>query len=401
MWILLAIIFIIPFEHNPYLYLGESFLGIFPDFRMIKLLGMIGLGWSVFQMMSGQAQLRLFQSKEARAFLLYLSTVIFATIAGGAEIRSLTRLLSIVFFLPLVLTAVRTKENLVVALKASALILILVFPYAYRQVLRFGGRLGVGLYEPNYLALALILVLPLAFSFARQETVGWKRMFWMGGTGLLFLETILTSSRGAYLGLMVILLLIAMRLMKRRMLALGGMACLLLIPVFVVPTSVGHRLRSSVDPEVHDVGVSASDRTRLAVLRAGVRMMLDNPLTGVGLGNFKANLARYTDVPVHKIAHNTYLQLAAELGLPALAAFLWLVYVTFASLGRSGRMGASVGRWDLAELSRAVQIGFTGYLVSATFLSAEFEKFFWLMIFLSICFERVVAGLATGAGQRA
>ncbi len=395
MWILLAIIAIIPFEKNPYLYLSQNFLGVFPDFRMIKLLGLIGLGWSFFQIMGGQAQFKLFESKQARVFLLYLGTVVFALIASEAGIRQLTRYLSIVFFLPLVLTAIRTEGNLRLALTACAGTLILVFPYAYRQVLRFGGRLGVGLYEPNYFALALVLMLPLAFIFARQESVGWKRLFWTGGIGVLLLEIILTASRGAFLGLIVILPLIALRLMKHRMLTLAVVACLLLVPVYLVPTTLGQRLLASgLDSGVQDAGISASNRTRRAVLQGGIRMMLDNPLTGVGLGNFKANIPRYTDHPVAKIAHSTYVQLGAELGLPALAAFLWLLYVTFASLRHSARLATSEGRRDLAELAIALQIGLAGYLVSAFFLSAQFEKFFWLVVFLSICFERVVVGLA-------
>ena len=399
MWILLAIIAIIPFEKNPYLYLSQNFLGIFPDFRVIKLLGLIGLCWSFSQMMGGQVQLRLLDSKQARLFLLYLGAVVFAAMVGGAGIRSLSRYLSIVLFLPLVLAAVQTEKNLRLALKACPLVLILIFPYAYRQVLRFGGRLGVGLYEPNYLALALVLLLPLAFVFARQETVGWKRFFWMSGTSILFLEIILAASRGAFIGLVIVLTLITFRLVKHRMLAFAGATCLLLISVFALPTSLSIRLLASgPNPQVHDSGVKASDESRLQVIKAGLRMIQENPLTGVGLGNFKPSVSTYGSEKI-KIAHNTYLQLGAELGLPALAAFLWLLYVTFASLRRSGRLAALSGRHDLAELAIALQIGLTGYLVSATFLSAQFEKFFWLVVFLSICLERIVKKQAEKANS--
>jgi hypothetical protein len=43
MWILLGMILVMPFEKNPYLKLSSSFLGLFPDFTMIKLLGLVGL----------------------------------------------------------------------------------------------------------------------------------------------------------------------------------------------------------------------------------------------------------------------------------------------------------------------------------------------------------------------
>ena len=41
MWLLLAMIFIMPFEANPYLYLAPNVLGVFPDFTVIKLLGLL------------------------------------------------------------------------------------------------------------------------------------------------------------------------------------------------------------------------------------------------------------------------------------------------------------------------------------------------------------------------
>jgi hypothetical protein len=37
----------------------------------------------------------------------------------------------------------------------------------------------------------------------------------------------------------------------------------------------------------------------------------------------------------------------------------------------------------------ATQIGLAGYLVAATFISAQYEKFFWLFVFLTIPIEGI------------
>ena len=66
-------------------------------------------------------------------------------------------------------SAVRTETDLRRVLKAMVLAYVLVFPYALRQMLRFGERLGSGLYETNYLATILVMLVPLAFVFASQE----------------------------------------------------------------------------------------------------------------------------------------------------------------------------------------------------------------------------------------
>ncbi len=396
MWILLAMIAIMPFEQNPYLYISESFLGVFPDFTMIKLLGLVGLGWAVFEAMTGRVRLGLLESSQGRAFFLFLVSVVFAGIIGGAGLRPLTRLISIICFFPLVLAVVQAERNLRLALGAAGSIMILTFPYGYRQVLRFGGRYGVGLYETNYLALALVLVLPITFVLSRLTTTGWRRMFWTAGTGILLLEIILTGSRGGFLGLLVISTLISIRFLKQRALAFVVLTCLLIITI-VFPTTLGYRLRASgLDSDVQDAGTRASDETRLEVLKAGLRMIQANPLTGVGLGNFKPSTTAY-GAQSSVIAHNTYLQIAAELGLPALMAFMWLLSVTYVSLTRSQHLAASVDRPDLANLAIAMRVGLTGWMISAFFLSAEFEKFFWLMVFLSICLERIVVNVAQDA----
>jgi O-antigen ligase len=389
MWILVAMIAVMPFEKSPYLLISESFLGIFPYFTVIKLLGLIGLGWAVMQMMSGRIELRLFESAQAKAFSLFVFVIIVAGIASGAGLRAVTKLLAVVLFFPLTLVAVRTEAHLRTAIKAAVLTMIVLLPYGYRQMLRFGGRFGIALYEPNYMALALVLLAPLPFIFARQETVRWKKLFWWGGLGVVALEVILTGSRGGFLGLLLVLGLVAMTLARRRALALAAIGGVLV--TVLVFTTLGERLRASGADE-GNIAAQGGIRTRLEMAAAGLDMIRQHPLTGVGFGNFKVSTWEY-ETSKHKIAHNTYIEVAAELGLPALLIFLGLLYSTFASLHHTKRLARSIGREDLAQLATAMQAGFAGWMVSATFLSATFENFFWLMLFLSIGFASVVREL--------
>lgn len=394
MGILLAMIFIMPFEINPYLKIADSFLGVIPEFTMIKLLGMIGLGWSALQLMQGRMDLAGLASPQVRVFFLFVATVVFASIAGGAGRLVVSRLLSVIFFLPLILAVVRTEADLRRALQAGTAIMILVFPYAYRQTLRFGGRLGVGLYEANYFALELVMWLPLAYVFARQEKSPWKRRFWFVGFGVIVLEIIMTGSRGGFLGLVVVGMALIIKLVQRRVLALVAVG-VALVPI-LLSTGLGHRIRASgLDSDAVDVAAEQSLESRKQILLIGLEMIAANPILGVGFGNFRANTEAKLLVP--KIAHNTYLEIAAELGLPAFAVYIGLLWVIFAALRRTGRTAAAMGRTDLAELAVAIRIGLLGFCVSQFFLSAQFEKFFWLMVFLTICLERVVTELARSA----
>ena len=202
MWLLLCMILIMPFEKNPYLKISESFLGIFPEFTLIKLLGLVGLVWVLWQIGTGQISVGLFASRQGKAFFVFLGIVVLAGQISGTGILAFTRYLSLALFFPITLAAVQSEQDVKRALWACVGVMILVFPYALRQLLRFGGRLGVGLYEPNYLALALVLLLPLAVVMARQRETTGQQAYWFAGVGILFASLILTGSRGGFLGLL-------------------------------------------------------------------------------------------------------------------------------------------------------------------------------------------------------
>jgi O-antigen ligase len=72
-----------------------------------------------------------------------------------------------------------------------------------------------------------------------------------------------------------------------------------------------------------------SNRDRIAMLKAGVNMVKDHPLTGVGPDMVIQVYPAYRDESaVNQLAshlHNVPMQIAAERGLPALAIWLWFI----------------------------------------------------------------------------
>ena len=395
MWLLLCMIFIMPFEKNPYLKISDSFLGIFPEFTLIKLLGLVGLVWVLWQVGAGRISIGLLASRQGKAFFVFLGIVVLAGQISGTGILAFTRYLSLALFFPITLAAVQSEQDVKRALWACVGVMILVFPYALRQLLRFGGRLGVGLYEPNYLALALVLLMPLAVVIARQRETTGQQACWFAGVGILFASLILTGSRGGFLGFLTGMGLLCFKSARRPFLVASVATVGLLLFVFVVPTDLGQRLRASLDADVQDVGVAASTEAHLDLFKAGWGMIGANPVFGVGLGQFKQQSSVYYDVAKPRIAHNTYIQIAAESGIPALIAFLLFIGLTLRSLSHIEIMAGVQGRLHMRQWAVALQVGLGGYLVSAFFLSAQFEKFFWLIVFLSIAMERILVAEAT------
>jgi O-antigen ligase len=395
MWLLIAMIFIMPFEANPYLYLAPNLLGVFPDFTVIKLLGLLGFCWAMVRLCAGDRNASLLVSRAATLFLVFFFGVVFAGVLSGSGFLAISRYFAFLIFMPFVVVAVQTPDDLRRVLKAMTLSLIVVFPYALRQMLRYNERLGVGLYETNYFATLLVLVIPLAFVFAAQSPDALRRTLWTLGGLVLVLELFLTSSRGGFLGLLVASMVFVYR--RRGLGGALGVVAVLLVALIAVPTDLGSRLWTIIGDRSAEVPVSlaASNRAHEALFWAALRMIADNPIFGVGPLNFKALSTLYTGLAQGNIAHNSFLEIAAEFGLPVFAVFMMLIVTTFRTLNAATRLAHTDEGWRLAGWAEGLRSGLLGFVVSAFFISAQYEKLFWLAVFVTI----VVGRFAREAAQ--
>ncbi|MBN1587676.1 MAG: O-antigen ligase family protein [Candidatus Omnitrophica bacterium] len=83
---------------------------------------------------------------------------------------------------------------------------------------------------------------------------------------------------------------------------------------------------SYVDQSQADLEASAD--TRLKIWRGAFLMIQDYPLTGVGYGLFDDYIPQYApDLRGAIDAHNQYLLIAGEMGIPALLIFLWILFI--------------------------------------------------------------------------
>ena len=93
-----------------------------------------------------------------------------------------------------------------------------------------------------------------------------------------------------------------------------------------------YRQTETTEASVH------SNRDRVAMIRSGIRIVKDRPLTGVGPDMLIQVYPVYRDSDavnqLNPHLHNVPLQIAAERGLPALAIWLWFVVTLIARLHR-------------------------------------------------------------------
>jgi O-antigen ligase len=170
-----------------------------------------------------------------------------------------------------------------------------------------------------------------------------REILWLvfvgGCTAALAAALIFSWSRGAWLGFSAAIAAFILFFPKRRWVGLGLLiaGCGLLLggnQMGLVPGAVSSRLSGfQEDLQFGDVrGVDINDANyavleRLAHWQAALDMARDNPWTGVGFGNYEPAYYDYALInwpyPLGH-AHNYYLNILAETGIPGLVVYVIL-----------------------------------------------------------------------------
>ena len=182
---------------------------------------------------------------------------------------------------------------------------------------------------------------------------------------LLAAALYLSFSRGAWLGALAALLAMGLFLPRRRWVGLALIGALVVAGLMLggaglLPASIAERFAdvgALVDaPDVRGVKINDANYAlieRLAHWQAAARMVEANPWTGVGFSNYQPVYEQYRllnwSMPLGH-AHNIYLNVAAETGLPGLAAYLVLWIAIFAQTIRALRTQRGVWRGLLLGL---------------------------------------------------
>jgi len=148
--------------------------------------------------------------------------------------------------------------------------------------------------------------------------------------------------------------------------------------------------------EVIDRGKTMFDRKdltsldRVAMLQAGVAIVKDYPLTGVGPDQIELVYPRYRVAGAVKATnphlHNVPMQIAAERGLPALAAWIWFVITAFAGLFKLVRTARNktLAAAALGGMAAMLAAGLTEY----NFGDSEFQMLLLVIITLPFAANR-------------
>ena len=210
----------------------------------------------------------------------------------------------------------------------------------------------------SYLSQYLILIIPLILSLFLFKKIKKEKIFLGIVLSLTFILLLLTMERGAWLGITIGVLTMGIMLRDKRILI--GFPLLLLLTLFVSPLFRAHAT-SIFRPQCHS--------ERLCCMRSCLTMIKKHSLIGVGLGNFRYvypgyMLAGAKEKMLH--AHNVFLQIAVEMGILGLLAFLWLLFLFFKDI---------LSQRQEDRYLKVVSIGFCAGII-AIFITSLFHDVF-------------------------
>ncbi len=264
---------------------------------------------------------------------------------------------------------------------------------------RVRGAVG-GMFEnPNDLALNLVTFLAPTLFIIFQDRKPSRRLFAAAIAGAMLAAIVCTKSRSGFLGLIamgaVVLYYVAKA--KPAIVIAALVAGLMALPA--MPESFWNRMDSIMNA---DEDASGSRAARIRLIEQGVEVFLENPITGIGAGQFQNYNAPGT-VEKWRVTHNVWLQVAAELGIFGIAAFAFLVvrgysasFVVLRMLRQSKKHRHSDSSLTdeerrLLEINAKGMIAaMVGWTVCSLFASVAFNWTFYYVLALAVAGREIV-----------
>jgi O-antigen ligase len=260
---------------------------------------------------------------------------------------------------------------------ATAVYLVLNFTSDIMQGDRW--RLGsAGSYDPNDMAGLFAVVIPVAGALALRSK-GLKKLVAFGICVLLVFGVIQTGSRGGVLAMLAGVLIFVLGQRGPRLflvtlaVSIGGV-------VGWQTSSEEFRERMATFTALDEDYNIQSEMGRVEIWKRSVGYFAQNPLTGVGPGNFPVAEGRWLTSDNRRgkasVTHNGYLQAFSELGVIGGCIFLGLFFALAARALKMWRV--NVKRWRRPTLNRPEFFASLAAVATSTlFLSMAYS---WILL---------------------
>lgn len=375
-----------------YYYRPEDFIPGLQYIPLAKIAGLFAVVALAFGMLSGLGKIKIPRAVQFLWLLLLQMTICipFAIWRGGAFATVTDRFSKGVIVAMLISMAVVTVKELrrLLWIQVSAVALVVLASILLRHY--EDGRLqGIqkGILEnPNDLAINVAISFPLAVAFMLRAS-GFRKSLWAVALAVMAIGIVLTYSRAGLLAFLVSVMVCVWEygIKGKQRYLIGVAAAIFLIGAVIIVADSHYRARveSIFLGNIEGAEDHGSFDARKELLEKSIVVAFTHPLVGVGPGCF---------VLVDKgwvVAHNSYTELAAEAGFPALILFLLALGAAFRNVRQARKSENYEQDPEFRLLTQALWAGLAAYLIGACFDSTEYNLYPYFMVGYTCAMARI------------
>ena len=308
---------------------------------------------------------------------LFLASLMSPVWRGGAVQQTLdfAKVVLIVIVMSVALTTASRLRRLIFVQAASVAVIAAVAVWKGRSLVgRLEGTFGGNYSNPNDLALAIVISLPLclALLFLSRSRL-WKAAWALAMVVMLYV-IFLTGSRGGFISLIVVagvcLWEFAIRGRRRYLFLIAGLAG---VTLWLSSSGMlAGRLNGTFNSQEDVASAYDSAQARQDLFWRSVAVTKQHPFFGVGPGNFEELSGSW------HVTHNSYTQMSSEGGMPALILYALILWFGFKNVRATKRFGRA--QRELVILAGGLQAGLAGYVVGSVFASTAYQFFPYLLV---------------------
>lgn len=232
--------------------------------------------------------------------------------------------------------------------------------------------------KSNYLATFFVLIIPIAAGYFLATKNTKLKIYLSLSLVLMFSAILLTLSKGGILSLVVAMIIFLSRAIKVKTLV-----PILIVLVIITIVLLLNPLTYVIFEGLTKLENTFSTMTRINFYKDVWNIILENPLTGIGLGN----LGFYAKFQISgsASAHNLFLGLVGETGIVGAILFLSILFLSFKHILKNylkeNNERLKVFKWSLISAFTGVMIH---SMIEPNFEGFQFNAIFWLFTALSL-----------------
>lgn len=290
----------------------------------------------------------------------------------------------------LLITTLARLKRIIFLQSASVAVISFMAILKGHSVPRLDGVIGGFYSNPNDMAFAIVLSLPFCLAFLLSSKSGLSKALWCFAMITMAVALMLTASRAGFIDLIMAgtVCLWHFGIRGKRLYLIGVTFLLGAILLLAAGKTLARRFAAISSDEVttqqEDTAHESFEERKLLMFKA-LSAIRHYPILGVGVGDFVVYSGMWKQV------HASYLQIAADGGIPVLILYLMFFACGFANLKTLSRR-KNLDR-DTTLFLGALKGSLIGFVVGACFAPEAYQFFpyftvCYTSVFLAISNER-------------